>query len=238
MALIHRVLVWVALIGCVVWSILIATPLAYLTPWNPKIGPPLQRWFGLGWLWCLGIRITMLHEERIPASGVVIAPNHESMFDILVMASQPKFFRWISKEEVGRIPLIGTAMRSLGAYFLTRNRSGGDMAVLKRVETGLADGFSVIIFPEGTRSLTGHLNPIKKGAFRTAQNGGVKILPVGLAGTFNIAPKGRLPVRWGHRVIVNYGEPLFIARDENLANAAERYRQALTLLIEEARSQL
>ncbi|MBI1860605.1 MAG: 1-acyl-sn-glycerol-3-phosphate acyltransferase [Deltaproteobacteria bacterium] len=238
MALIHRILVIFGLGFCVVWSLICTLPLIIFRPVANLIGPFIQRGWGLGCLAFMGVRVTTLHENRIPQVGVVIAPNHESMFDILVMASQKKNFRWISKKEVGRIPFIGAAMRSLGAYFLKRDRSGSDMNVMKLVEKGLRQGHSVVIFPEGTRSVDGNLLPLKKGAFRTAQNGGVRVLPVGLAGTMGIASKGKWPSVWGHKVVVNYGEPFTIGPTEELQVAIARFHETLLALILEARRHL
>ena len=236
MFIFHRMAVFLGLFFCGLWTLLMTTPLILLRPFVSKIGPSIQRLWGWGWCQCLGIRITILHSERIPSSGgFVIAPNHASLFDILVVASLPMHFRWISKAEVGRIPFVGGAMRSLGAYFLLRGGSPGDLSKMKQVEEGLRAGFSVLIFPEGTRSPNGALLPFKKGAVRTAQNAKAPIVPVGLSGTFEIAPKGKIPVKWGHRVIVNIGEPIFPGDSMDSALALSVLRDQIQSLVDEGR---
>lgn len=180
----------------------------------------------------MGIQVEFYGLDNLPKSGVILAPNHESMFDILVMASIPYDFSWLSKEEVGRIPFIGQSMKAMGCFFVRRDRSGGDMNVMKELETAVRDGRSVLIFPEGTRTRTGELLPLKKGAFRTAQNAGVPLIPIAIQGTRAIAKPGELPTR-GHRVRVMIGRPFPVPAQAELAEVMEKFRLELTKLLAE-----
>lgn len=78
--------------------------------------------------------------------------------------------------------------------------------------------------------------PLKKGAFRLAQNTGLPIMPVGIAGTYEIAPPKKLPTRWGHQVTLVFGEPFWVPPSETLDAAMERFRKELVQLVEEARA--
>lgn len=233
-----RVLMFLGLMSSCVATVYFASVLILFCRFVPKLGPWVQRAWGKSWCRALGIKVNVLHLDRFPAGGVVIAPNHESMFDIFVMASLPLPFRWISKEQVGKIPFVSGAMRALDAYFLKRDRSAGDLNVMKEVELGLEKGHSVIIFPEGTRTRTGELLPLKKGAFRTAQNAGALIVPVAIHGTFKIAPPGKLPLRWGHRVVVCIGKAFRIPRQDDIAPWMDHYRQELGQCLFDARTYL
>ncbi len=237
MALLHFCVIALGCVAACFWTILMAVPLMLAGRLVPAIGPPIQRWWGKGWCWCFGVRIKALHLDRVPKSGAfVLAPNHEGLFDIAIMNSMPFFFRWIAKEQVKKIPFISGANKALGTFFLKRDRSVGDLNIMKGVEEGLNKGQSVVIFPEGTRSRTGQLLSLKKGAFRTAQNTGVLLLPVAIAGSFAIAHAGRLPTRWGHQVVVCFGNPM-IASDD-LGAFMDAYRENLNALLAEARSVL
>jgi 1-acyl-sn-glycerol-3-phosphate acyltransferase len=132
--------------------------------------------------------------------------------------------------EVRRIPIIGTALRGLGCFFLRRDGSSRDILTLKAVEDGLRRGQSVVIFPEGTRTRTGQLLPFKKGAFRTALEAGAPIVPIRLRGTFTIAPAGTVPNRIGHHVHVHVGAPIVPKPDDTVDGLLERYRAALLAL--------
>lgn len=194
-------------------------------------GQPFHHLFGKVGCWCMGIRVNYQGLENLPQKGgVILAPNHESMFDILVMAGVPYDTSWLSKEEVGKLPFIGMAMRAMGCYFVKRNRSEHDFNVLSEVEEGLKQGRSVIIFPEGSRTRTGALLPFKKGAFRVAKQTGAPIIPIALTGTRQIAQPGELPTR-GHRVIARFGKPFYVASNAELPETMKKFKDELTNLL-------
>lgn len=207
----------------------------------PQLGHRVQRQWGKGWCWFMGIDVTCIGVEKMKQlgnAGAVLAPNHESMFDMPVIASLPVDVKWISKKEIAYIPFVGGVMRAMGCYFVTRDRSGKDLNVMKEVEQGLRDGVVVVIFPEGTRTRTGELLPIRKGAFKTAQNAQVPVVPVAIAGTRQIAPAGSLPHRRGHRVVVRIGDPIQLPPDAPILPVIENYRTQLIHLLEQNRSEL
>src|SRR3989338_9060353 len=132
MGVAHRIMVYLGLAVSGIGTLVLASILILFNRLLPSLGGPVQRTWGRLWCWALGIRVKVLHLDRaLDASGIVIAPNHERMFDILVMASLPISFRWISKEQVGKIPFVGGAMRALGSYFLRRDRTSVDFGVMK-----------------------------------------------------------------------------------------------------------
>lgn len=221
-----------ALILVVIWSIFIASlsTLGYLV-YRP-LGEITHRWWGAVILWLLGIRADYRHLERLPPAAV-LASNHESMFDMMALAAMPYEKRWISKKSIAYLPFIGWAMKAMGCYFVTRDRSGRDVNVMKQVEDGLRAGHSVVIFPEGTRTRTGELLPFKKGAFRLAINAGVPLVPIAISGSRSIAPPGKLPTRRGHRMIVQIGEPMRHIPGEPVEDFMARYRTVLVGLLKE-----
>jgi len=217
----------------VLWSALCALfslPLYWI---KEDYGQRTHTLFGKGWLAIMGIKLEVINPQNLPKMGV-LAPNHESMFDIPVLSSLPTHFRWISKKEVKRIPFIGWSMQAMGCYFVARDRSGKDLNILKAVEDDLRLGNCVLIFPEGTRTRTGALLPFKKGAFKTAQNAGVPLVPIAITGTRSIAPPGKLPSR-KHRVLVRVGNPIIISPGESLDKVMESFRATLTELLKENR---
>ncbi len=197
----------------------------------PKVGQKFQQMFGWGWIWLMGIKVTVHGQENLPrVGGAILAPNHESMFDIPLLCSLGHPLCWLSKEEVGKLPFVGWAMKAMGCYFVKRNRSGHDINVMKEVEEGITRGACVVIFPEGTRTRTGALLPFKKGAFKTAQNTGFPLIPIAISGTYQIAPPGTWPTR-GHLVTVRIGLPLFFSREDSLESIQDKYRENLIKLL-------
>ena len=156
-----------------------------------------------------GVRVRVKGQENLDPSRIYIfIGNHTSQTDIWTFQGYiPHDFRWIAKKELFAIPLFGPAMKAVG--FISMDRSHGRKALqsLNDAAARIADGASVLIFPEGTRSPDGRLHPFKTGAILLAIKAGVPVVPVGFNGTFQVLPKGRLLARGGN-VVLRIGTPL------------------------------
>lgn len=124
----------------------------------------------------------------IRTRGYVVVANHESSLDPVLLSYLDCDMRWIAKEELFRVPLVGWAMHLSGDIPLRRGRGDSVRAMMTEAERALAAGIPVMIFPEGTRSKTDELLPFKLGAFTLAARAGVPILPVAIAGTRLMRP--------------------------------------------------
>jgi 1-acyl-sn-glycerol-3-phosphate acyltransferase len=134
--------------------------------------------------------------------------NHQSSFDIFVLLAYLKVqFRWLAKAELFRIPLFGFAMKRAGYISIDRSNRRAAFKSLKTASEIIRGGVSVIIFPEGTRSLDGNIRPFKSGGFVIAVESGVPIVPVILHGTRSIMAKDRLRIEPGD-VTVEIAEPI------------------------------
>lgn len=122
----------------------------------------------------------------------VVVSNHLSTFDIpLLFHVLPVDGRYLSKKELFRIPVVGTAMRRIGIIEVDREAGRSSRAAINDgVRLAAERGYSLIVFPEGTRSDTDELLPFKKGAFRIAIDTGLPILPVVIEGTDRISKPG------------------------------------------------
>jgi len=138
----------------------------------------------------------------------VMVANHQSLLDILVLFRLFVHFKWVSKLENFRIPLIGWNMH-LNRYIpLRRGDRSSVMQMLARCRETLAAGSSVMIFPEGTRSPDGRLRAFKPGAFVLAQNAGRPILPIVVDGTSSALPKRGFLLQGRHRIRVRILEEI------------------------------
>jgi len=127
-----------------------------------------------------------------PTQRYVVVANHLSMFDIpMLFLTIPLHGRFLSKKEVFKVPLVGRAMRTIGIIEIDRSSGQSSrQAINKGVQIAAERGYSLIVFPEGTRSQDGNLLPFKKGAFRIAIDNGLPILPVVLEGTDRVSRPG------------------------------------------------
>jgi 1-acyl-sn-glycerol-3-phosphate acyltransferase len=115
----------------------------------------------------------------------------------------PGQFRWLAKEELFHIPLLGMAMRRTG--YIPVNRSDRRKAIqgMAKAVRRITEGTSVIIFPEGTRSPDGTLLPFKKGGFIMALQSQVPVVPVAIRGSRDIMPKHSLLIQGGGDIRVD-----------------------------------
>jgi 1-acyl-sn-glycerol-3-phosphate acyltransferase len=135
--------------------------------------------------------------DRVPqGEPVVYASNHTSMFDIWALAATlPGSTRFVAKQELGRIPVLGLAMRRAGHVLIDRFNRARAFEAYERAAATIRSGISAIVFPEGTRSPTGELLPFKNAPFALAISAQVPVIPVYVDGTYRILPKGTLRLR-------------------------------------------
>jgi 1-acyl-sn-glycerol-3-phosphate acyltransferase len=156
-----------------------------------------------------GITVSIKGAENVtPNTSYIITPNHQSHADILALIKVlPTPFRWVIKRELLKIPLFGQALAATGSIAVDRRDRNSSIQKLKEGTTKLADGMSVLIYPEGTRSPDGNIQAFKKGAFMMAVQTGIPILPVTCNGAAKILPKKSLAISPGH-ITVTIGRPI------------------------------
>jgi len=134
-----------------------------------------------------------------PSAPYIYMPNHQSNFDIPVLLGHLTVqFRWLAKVELFKIPIFGRAMRKAGYISIDRNNRESAIKSLNAAANKIKSGVSVLIFPEGTRSRDGKIQPFKKGGFVMAIESGVPIVPVVITGTRSLMTKGKFRVNAGH----------------------------------------
>jgi 1-acyl-sn-glycerol-3-phosphate acyltransferase len=178
-----------------------------------------------------GLKIDVSGLEHIDKKGVYIfMSNHLSFIDgPLLFLLIPRPLRIILKKQLFRIPVIGQGMSYLG--FVPVNRKGvkqGRQAINRAANLMRRKRYSFLIFPEGTRSRDGRLQPFKRGGFFLAAEAGVPIIPLSVEGTFALMPRGSFWVRSG-RIHVRFHPALPVgqADDKSLAELIARTRAAI-----------
>ncbi len=130
----------------------------------------------------------------------VFVSNHQSQLDILVAFRLYKHYKWVSKIEIFKVPVIGWNM-ILNRYIkLVRGDKESIAQMMKDCEMHLKEGSPVFIFPEGTRSPDGHLKEFKMGAFILARKMNLPIMPVIIEGTRFALPKYSIDYHGKHRI--------------------------------------
>ena len=157
-------------------------------------------------LWLLLCPVTVRGREHAEAGRpYIVTPNHSSAVDIFVMYGfYDRPFKWVMKGSLRKIPFVGWACEKAGFIFVNLAKP---MEVVRYSELAIKDGYSIMIFPEGTRSVDGKVTRLKKGAFRIAADTGAHILPATIRGAHEVLPKkGFWP--GPHRLELTFYPPL------------------------------
>ena len=180
-------------------------------------------------------RVRVVHrgiEQIDPQRPYVFMANHTSIADPLAVAvAIPQPFHYIFKKELGRIPVFGWALLSLGQIMVDRENTEQARTSLAETISGLSGNNSIIIFPEGWVSRDGRLLPLKKGGFHLAIRKGLPIVPVRIEGAREVCPPGGS----GHfnkgviSIQVFPPLPVYGKTETDIPDLAERVRACLTL---------
>ncbi|MBH00153.1 MAG: 1-acyl-sn-glycerol-3-phosphate acyltransferase [Solibacterales bacterium] len=194
-------------------------------------------WCARTWAWLIlrttGVQVDVEGLERLtPGRTYVFVSNHQSIYDIpVIFSSIPYQLRIIAKRSLGRIPFLGWHLRRTGHMLVDRTRPG--KAVFGWASRLTSGGLSLIVFPEGTRSLDGKVGRFKGGSFHLALEAGISVVPVSIIESRHIMLKGRLMVQPG-KVKLLVHEPIETA---SLANVdprefAEQVRETVRKYVE------
>jgi 1-acyl-sn-glycerol-3-phosphate acyltransferase len=169
------------------------------------------------WAWLVlrttGVRVTVRGAEVLHSLGnahrersYVFASNHQSIYDIpIVFTSIPLQLRIVAKDSLGNFPFLGWHLRRTGHLLVDRKNPGA--GIVKKMARLVGGARSLIVFPEGTRSVDGAVARFKGGMFLVAIDAGLPIVPVSIAGSRHVMLKGRLMTCPGD-VTITFHEPI------------------------------
>ena len=229
------------------WSVICVATILFGLPAIPAaLLPPRGEWFlkfARGWARLLlavsGVRVHLLHPERLSAgTSVVLASNHESFYDILVLlATLPMSVRFLAKRNLFRLPFLGWSIAAAGFIPVDRHTRSRNAGVVDAALARLQRGRSLVVFPEETRTRTGELLPFKTGAALIALKAGLPVIPLAIAGTLRIQRRGGFTIT-PSRVVLAVGEPIPTAGRPTADRGAltEELRARIEALREEARA--
>lgn len=176
------------------------------------------------------IAVQVIGRENIDKyQSYIVVSNHQSQYDILVIYGWLGVdFKWIMKQELRKVPALGISCEKLGHIFVDRKNHAAAVASLREAKKKIVNGTSLMFFPEGTRSKDGKLLPFKKGAFKTAIDMELPILPVTITGTRDIMPAGTLDIFPGKAKIIIH-KPIEITEytEKNISVLSEKAKEII-----------
>lgn len=147
-------------------------------------------------------------EKIAKKTSYVFVSNHQGAFDIfLIYGFLGRNFKWMMKKSLRKIPFVGKACESAGHIFVDRSGPKKILQTITAARESLTHGTSVVVFPEGARTFTGHMGYFKKGAFQLADELQLAVVPLTIDGSFNILPRTGKWVK-PHRMILTIHDPI------------------------------
>ena len=214
---------WLFTLGCGAATCLLALVMGPERAWLQ-----VRLAWGRGAAFLVGTQLDIEGAENLQRPAVFVS-NHESLIDVVLLpAILPRTVKFLAKKELRRIPLWGWGFAATGAILIDRQDPRGAVASIREALKTLPRGWSVMVFPEGTRSLDGQMRPFKKGAFHMAMQAGLPVVPIGLCGARDIVRKDGWLIRPG-KVYVTVGKPISSAawRPETVDDHAAQCREAV-----------
>ncbi len=180
-------------------------------------------------------RVRVEGREKLPWKGAaVLVANHLSLLDILVCYGLFRPFKWVAKAELFKVPIVGWNMRLNDYVPVLRGDRESIKEMMDHCRRHLAAGSPVILFPEGTRSRDGRMQPFKDGAFRLASEAGCPVIPIAITGTFDALPKTGLVFRQRAAVGVRVLDPIDPAAFGSSGALRDAARAAIAAALPEA----
>lgn len=136
-----------------------------------------------------GTDLNVAGKENLPAEGpVVYIGNHQGYADIIAYcaALDSVQFGFVAKDDLGKIPIYGKWIRRIRSVLIKRGDARESMRAIDEGIELIRQGFSLMIFPEGTRSLGPEMGEFKRGAFKLATKPGVPVIPVSINGSYHM----------------------------------------------------
>ena len=210
---------WVALIVC------------YPFDKGRRVVHELSRWLCFSWwyapfTWRRNISGLEYVDKKKP---YVIVINHNSMVDIICLYKLPLVFKWVSKKEVYRIPIVGPLLYAHGDIVIDRASTREAMQMVhNQGKEWLKRGASVSIFPEGTRSRDNKMKTFKETFAILSKELNVPVVPVAITGSESACYGGSIIPKFRKKINVEVMEPMLPAKDQT----AESFRDKIAALIE------
>ena len=196
--MIRTIFVW----SCIVIATLVLGFFAFITyPFDRK-GRVVHRYARL-WgkiaLLANRVRVNIEGMDHLNGQGpYIFMSNHQGYYDIFALLGHlPYQFKWLAKKELFSVPFLGWTMAAAGYIRIDREGTRETVGAMNDAAQRIRDGMSVVIFPEGSRSPDGLIQPFKKGGFTLAIKSGVPIVPIAISGSRDIMPKDKLTVASG-----------------------------------------
>lgn len=170
------------------------------------------KWWARGILWLLLIPVKVSGKEYLKENeSYVFVSNHQGVFDVLIIFGYlNRQFKWMMKWQLRNIPFVGYACEKSKQIFVDKRGPSKIKHTYTQAREILKNGISLVVFPEGARTFTGHLGLFRRGAFMLADELQLPVIPLTINGSFDIMPRMKDGhwVNW-HPLTLTINPPLY-----------------------------
>ena len=179
--------------------------------------------------WLAFVKVKVSGRENIdPSTSYVFVCNHQGAYDIFAIYGYLGHnFRWMMKKSLEKIPLVGFSCKVSGHIFVDNSSPHAIKETMVTAEKRLAGGMSVVVFPEGSRTLDGRLHRFKRGAYILATEFNLPVVPITIDGAYQVMPRTAKLPHWG-KIILTIHKPILPGKDgHDLPALMEQSRAAI-----------
>ncbi len=190
--------------------------------------PP--KWWSRFTCWLALCRIKSSgHENLDPKQSYVFVANHQGSFDIfLTYGFLNQNIKWVQKQSLRNIPLVGFASEKAGHVFVDNTNATTRMNTIKAAKEQISDGVSIMLFPEGARTRTGKMGRFKRGAYHIAHDLKLPIVPLTINGPYDILKRGSTRLQPGKiELIIHKPIPTADVDIEDIPQIIEQTKQTI-----------
>lgn len=190
------------------------------------------RWWGKVLIRVLLLPVKVEGRENLKkGQSYVFVSNHQGAFDIfLIYGYLGRNFKWMMKRQIRQIPFVGKACEAAHHIFVDKRGPSRIRESYEQARQTLREGMSLVVFPEGSRSFTGHMGVFRRGAFMLADELQLPVVPLTINGSFDVKPRMR-DIYWvfWHPLRLTIHAPILPIGQgpENTKNAEQKSYEAI-----------
>ena len=192
------------------------------------------KWWGQAIIRLLLLPVKVEGRENMKKNqSYVIAANHQGAFDIfLIFGFLGRQFKWMMKYQLRKIPFVGFACEKSHQIFVDKRGPRKVKETYDKARATLRGGMSLVVFPEGARSFTGHMGKFRRGAFMLADELQLPICPITINGSFNVMPRTR-DMKWviWHPLSLTIHKPI-MPKGKGVEYEKEAMREAYQIVMD------
>lgn len=164
------------------------------------------------------------YENLDPNTSYMFVANHQGAYDIfLIYGYLGHNFKWMMKKGLRTIPIVGKACDSAGHIFVDDSGAKGILKTIRQAKKVLCNGMSMVVFPEGSRTLDGKIHRFKKGAFQLAKDVNLPVVPLTIEGPYKVLKRGTFWI-YPHKLTLKIHKPIPLNLENDSAEEVERLK--------------